>query len=47
MRVGMVKPFSNCSPHFQRWRDTVAEMMAEPRSSAKYTNVLPDNPGWG
>lgn len=27
--------------HYQVWRDTVADMMAEPRSSVKYTNVFP------
>jgi hypothetical protein len=27
--------------HYQTWRDTVAEMMAEPPSSVKYNNVLP------
>jgi autoinducer 2-degrading protein len=33
--------------HYQRWRDTVAEMMAEPRSSIKYNNVFPSEQGWG
>ena len=33
--------------HYQIWRDTVAEMMAEPRSSVKYDNVFPDDEGWG
>ena len=33
--------------HYQTWRDTVAEMMAEPRSSVKYANVFPDDAGWG
>jgi autoinducer 2-degrading protein len=33
--------------HYQTWRDTVAEMMAEPRSSAKYDNVFPGDEGWG
>ena len=28
--------------HYQTWRDTVAPMMAEPRSSVKFTNVFPD-----
>jgi len=28
--------------HYQKWRDTVADMMAEPRTSVKYTNVFPD-----
>ena len=33
--------------HYQKWRDTVADMMAQPRSSAKYANVFPDDQGWG
>ena len=28
--------------HYAKWRDTVADMMAEPRTSVKYTNVFPD-----
>jgi len=32
--------------HYQKWRDTVADMMAEPRTSVKYTNVFPDENGW-
>ena len=28
--------------HYQVWRDTVAPMMAEPRSSVKLTSVSPD-----
>ena len=32
--------------HYQKWRDTVAEMMAEPRSSIKYENVFPNEQGW-
>ena len=32
--------------HYARWRDAVAEMMAEPRTSAKYANVHPDDAGW-
>jgi len=32
--------------HYQKWRDTVADMMAEPRTSVKYTNVFPDDQGW-
>lgn len=27
--------------HYKTWRDTVAEMMAEPRQSLKYANVDP------
>ena len=33
--------------HYQKWRDTVADMMAEPRTSIKYANVFPDEQGWG
>jgi len=32
--------------HYQRWRDAVAEMMAEPRTSVKYSNVFPPDEGW-
>jgi (4S)-4-hydroxy-5-phosphonooxypentane-2,3-dione isomerase len=28
--------------HYQKWRDTVAPMMAEPRSSVKFTSVFPE-----
>ena len=31
--------------HYQKWRDTVADMMAEPRTSIKYSNVFPDEQG--
>jgi (4S)-4-hydroxy-5-phosphonooxypentane-2,3-dione isomerase len=33
--------------HYKKWRDTVAEMMAEPRTSRKYKNIFPDDQGWG
>ena len=32
--------------HYLRWRDTVADMMAEPRTSVKFTNVFPSDEGW-
>lgn len=32
--------------HYAAWRDTVAPMMAEPRSNVKYTNVFPGDEGW-
>jgi len=32
--------------HYQKWRDTVEEMMAEPRRSVKYENVYPADPAW-
>ena len=28
--------------HYQKWRDAVSDMMAEPRTSVRYTNVFPD-----
>ena len=35
------------TPHYQKWRDTVADMMAEPRKSIKYTDIFPDESRWG
>jgi quinol monooxygenase YgiN len=32
--------------HYQKWRDTVAGMMAKPRSAVKYDNVYPGEDGW-
>jgi quinol monooxygenase YgiN len=32
--------------HYATWRDTVADMMAEPRSSVKLSNVFPADGGW-
>ena len=31
---------------YQTWRDTVAELMAEPRSSVKSEHVFPEDAGW-
>ena len=33
--------------HYKTWTETVAPMMAEPRSSVKYANVFPGDAGWG
>jgi autoinducer 2-degrading protein len=33
--------------HYQKWRDTVADMMSEPRASIRYLNIFPDDQGWG
>lgn len=33
--------------HYLRWRDTVADMMAEPRSGVRYTPIFPDATAWG
>ncbi len=32
--------------HYAKWRDTVMEMMAEPRQGIKYGNVFPEDAGW-
>lgn len=32
--------------HYATWRDAVADLMAEPRSSTKFTNLAPDEAGW-
>jgi|SRR5450759_2211632 autoinducer 2-degrading protein len=34
------------TPHYAAWRDTVADMMAEPRFSVKYSNSFPGDEGW-
>jgi autoinducer 2-degrading protein len=32
--------------HYPVWRDAVAPMMAEPRSSVKFSKIFPDDPNW-
>jgi len=32
------------TPHYAAWRDAVAEMMAAPRESTRFTAVFPDTP---
>ncbi len=32
--------------HYHVWRDTVAPMMAEPRTNVKCVNIFPDDRGW-
>jgi autoinducer 2-degrading protein len=35
------------TPHYATWRDTVTEMMAQPRESARFSAVFPgDTTGW-
>jgi quinol monooxygenase YgiN len=34
------------SAHYQRWREAVAGLMAEPRVGVMYTNVSPEDDGW-
>jgi quinol monooxygenase YgiN len=32
--------------HYAKWRDTVTEMMAEPRQGIKFANIFPEDAGW-
>ncbi|HLP78339.1 MAG TPA: putative quinol monooxygenase [Candidatus Paceibacterota bacterium] len=32
--------------HYAAWRDAVADMMASPRTSVKFSNVFPADEGW-
>jgi len=32
--------------HYQTWRDAVAPMMAEPRSSVKFNSIFPGEKDW-
>ena len=32
--------------HYAKWRDTVAEMMADPRQGIKYLNIFPADENW-
>lgn len=32
--------------HYLRWRDTVVDMMAEPRKGVKHNNLFPADEGW-
>ena len=32
--------------HYKKWRDAVADMMAESRTSVKYTNIFPNDKNW-
>ncbi len=32
--------------HYAKWRNTVEDMMAEPRRSVRFKNIFPDDSGW-
>ena len=32
--------------HYARWRDAVADMMAQPRASTRFTALFPEEEGW-
>ncbi len=35
------------TPHYQKWRESVEDMMMAPRQAVKYWNIFPDAEGWG
>ena len=45
-RTGEAPAAHKETPHYQTWRDAVAPMMAEPRSSVKFLSVFPDDSAW-
>jgi quinol monooxygenase YgiN len=34
------------TPHYAKWRDAVADLMASPRTSVKYEAAFPSPAGW-
>jgi autoinducer 2-degrading protein len=32
--------------HYAKWRDTVVDMMVEPRQGIKFSNIFPEDSGW-
>lgn len=34
------------TPHYLRWKEAVADWMAEPRVGVKHQSVFPDEAGW-
>jgi autoinducer 2-degrading protein len=35
------------TPHYNAWAAAVADLLAEPRTKVVYSNVFPDDEGWG
>lgn len=35
------------TPHYNRWRETVEPLLAEPRTRIVYENLVPNDAGWG
>jgi quinol monooxygenase YgiN len=46
-RFVLVEVYRTAADPAKHKRDTVADMMAQARSSIKYSNVFPDEQGWG
>ena len=34
------------TPHYLKWKETVADWMAEPRVGKRYTNLFPSDESW-
>ena len=46
-RDGDASAAHKLTPHYAAWRDAVAEMMAEPRASTRFSAVFPpDDENW-
>lgn len=45
-RAAEARAAHRATAHYAKWRDAVAEMMAEPRSSVEFHNVFPGDEGW-
>ena len=45
-RTGEATLHHKDTAHYAAWRDTVAPMMAEVRTSVKYSNIFPPDQGW-
>jgi quinol monooxygenase YgiN len=45
-RNGRAPALHKETAHYAIWRDTVAPMMAQPRTNSKYRNVEPDDSKW-
>ncbi len=35
------------TPHYNRWREAVEPLLAEPRTRIVYQNLVPNDAGWG
>src|ERR1700754_5290737 len=45
-RDGDASAAHKLTPHYAVWRDPVAEMMAEPRASTRFSAVFPADENW-
>jgi quinol monooxygenase YgiN len=45
-RTAEAQPAHRETKHYQVWRDTVTDMMAEPRAGIRYESVFPADENW-